>query len=113
MSNKIHINNFFYHLNIPSIAKPTVLKDVVTVLTDFPGWYTLGVGLEVPKTTLDTIHANYCDGINAVERCKIEMVDWWLNNAKNPTWAALVAALKAIGKTGLAKRIAKKYGEFG
>ena len=92
--------------------RPRLLKDVVTELTDFPGWYILGVGLQVPKTTLDTIHANYCNGFYAVERCKIEMVDSWLNNAENPTWATLVAALKAIGKAGLAERIAKKYGEY-
>lgn len=43
------------------------------------------------------------------ERCKYEMLDRWLRNAKQPTWKAMADALCLIGEHRVALNIRTKY----
>ena len=105
-----------HYLEFPSIIllesmETLNLKDVVCELNDFSGWYQLGVFMNVPKNVLDQIHADYGHGPNAMRRCQIEMISYWLDNGRDPTWSFLISALHSIGKTVLAVKIANRYGK--
>ena len=83
-------------------------------LCDLSTWYLLGVYLDVPKGKLDKFHATYSGGPDAVERCKIETICYWLENARKPTWAKLAAAdaFHAMGQRGIVEKISKRCGEL-
>ena len=40
------------------------------------------------------------------------MLSWWLNNGEQVSWSAVVRALEMLKITGLAQKIARKYGEL-
>jgi len=88
------------------------LKYIMQTLCDLSTWYLLGVYLDVPKGKLDQFHATYNGGPDAVERCKIETICYWLENERKPTWAKLADAVLAIGRRGIVEKISKRCGEL-
>ena len=86
------------------------LRDVLYELRDFCGCYSLGIHLGIKKSTLDKIRYNCNLRLDPIEASKIEIVEYWLENHENPTWSTLVSALHVMGKKGLARKIADKYG---
>ena len=96
----------------PHVEPEIKLKDVTRELSDFCGWYQLGIYLETPKGVLDKFHANFGNSFDASDRCKIEALSYWLRNAEHPSWSALVAALHAMGEKGRARKIARRYGRI-
>jgi len=92
--------------------KNSDLKYIMQTLCDLSAWYLLGVYLDVPKGKLDQFHATYGGGPDAVERCKIETICYWLENARKPTWATLAAAVLTMGRRGIAEKIFNRCGEF-
>ena len=74
-------------------------------LSDFENWYLLGLQLNISKDTLDSIERTY----NTRVRCCIEMVQHWINNSKNPSWDTIHEALRNIGESVIAEKIAVKY----
>ena len=69
-------------------------------------WFSLGVKLELERHVLIQIEKDH-HGDN--ERCKYEMLDRWLRNAKQPTWKAMADALCLIGEHQVALNIRTKY----
>ena len=67
-----------------------ILRDTKEV-TD---WYCLGRYLGIPASYLKHIEKNY--GSNA-ERCRIEVIDYWLNNDPEPTQSKLAQAVEDMG----------------
>ena len=88
------------------------LKYIMQTLCDLSTWYLLGVYLDVPKGKLDQFHATYGGGPDAVERCKIETVCCWLENAREPTWAKLADAVLQMGRRGIVERISRRCGKL-
>ena len=74
-------------------------------------WVHLGLCLDLPKHSLDEIHASHSSGVDALGKCKIKMLAMWLNRSKNPTWSAFIAALLDARLWSTASKIATKYGE--
>ena len=70
-------------------------------------WYRLGLELDIPDDTLQVIGKNThnCDH----EEALIMVLREWLHNCTNPTWIAVVQALKTIGLNQTASIIEKKY----
>ena len=57
-------------------------------------WYCLGIYLGIPTSHLNQIEKN-CGG--DAERCKIEVIDFWLHNDPEPTWSKLAQAVEDMG----------------
>ena len=74
-------------------------------LRGFEDWYLLGLQLNISKDTLDSIERTY----NTRVRCCIEMVQHWIINSKNPSWDTIHEALRNIGESVIAEKIAVKY----
>ena len=81
------------------------LNQLSAELRDFENWYLLGLQLNVGKDALDSIERTY----NTRVRCCIEMVQYWINNSKNPSWDVIHEALRNIGESVIAAQIAGKY----
>ena len=81
------------------------LGQLSTELRYFENWYLLGLQLKINKDTLDSIEKT--NGTQ-VRQC-IEMIHHWISNCKNPTWEAVLDALRNIGESVLAAKIARKY----
>ena len=57
-------------------------------------WYQLGMQLEIPPATLSTIEGDHpCD----TQRCLTEVINRWLQNAPECSWAKLAEAVEAMG----------------
>lgn len=86
-------------------ATPT-LKALTNELKSVWNWYTLGVNLDLSYSLLKRIERS-CLGDS--ERCRIEMLDHWLQNTTNPTWEAVIKALYLMDEHKVAKQILRKY----
>ena len=74
------------------MARPK-LKDIVEELHDVKTkWYVIGIQLEVPTATLKKIQSTHKDD---PERAFVEMIDEWLNQTEEPSWSAIVTALRS------------------
>ena len=83
------------------------LKEIQNALRDVPPakWYQLGVQLGVTPDTLSTIECNHP---RDVQRCKSEVLLWWLKNAEVISWDNLAQALEGIEYGDLADKLRKK-----
>ena len=86
------------------ISLPT-LSQLSAELRDLENWYLLGLQLNINKDTLDSIERT----CNTRVRCCIEMVQHWINNSENPSWDTIHEALRNIGESVIAEKIAVKY----
>ena len=71
-------------------------------------WWNLGLKLGVPKEQLDAIERDYFQR-GGIERCRIEMLDKWLNRERYPRWIDIIKALDKIGSRFMAAKLAEKY----
>ena len=69
-------------------------------------WFQFGIHLEIPHYRLSIIKADHQD----VEKCKVAMFQWWLNNTLDAKWSTIVQALVKAGKKVLAHKIALDHG---
>ena len=85
------------------------LRDVQEEVFDARAkWYDIGVNLEVPVGTLNSIRAQYHDP----QDCLREMLMVWLKTIDpQPTWKALVNALRSrvVGEAKLADELEAKW----
>lgn len=58
------------------------------------GWYSLGIQLEIETSYLDQIEKKHGSDN---ERCRIEVIKFWLRNDKEPTMRNLAKALEDMG----------------
>ena len=89
------------HYNFQSGSNHVALRDTKAILKqilrdtkEVTDWYSLGIQLEIPTSHLRHIEDNY--GINA-ERCKMEVIDYWLHNDPEPTKSKLAQAVEDMG----------------
>jgi len=70
-------------------------------------WYDLGLQLKVPVDTLKTFEIDYQSSSDRLR----EVITTWLKNGENPTWRAIVEALRSpvIREANLAKKIHQEY----
>ena len=64
--------------------------------------------LNVPDSQLKQIELKHPSDPN---RCKIEMLGYWLNNESEPTWNHVVHALKDTNQSVLAAQIRREFVE--
>ena len=76
-----------------------------TELRNVENWYLLGLQLNIGKDILDSIEKTHD---TRVRRC-IEMVQHWVSNSKILTWEAVHEALRNIGESVIAAKIAGTF----
>ena len=84
------------------------LSEVENELRDVTAadWFRLGVQLGIKTAKLREIET---DHPRDVQRCKLEVLDWWLRNMPQVSWEKLANALHKIGGyDALAQRLKKK-----
>lgn len=86
-------------------ATPT-LQSLVSELASVEDWHLLGVNLGLQGHQLRVIERTYRGETN---RCKSEVLDFWLRNNENPTWEAIIEALDKMQQQKVHHEIRKKY----
>ena len=69
-------------------------------------WFVYGVMLGVPVSQLKKIKSNHQGD---VELCKIDMLQYWLDNTLVPSWSNVVQALEGVDQLVLAAQIKDIY----
>lgn len=74
-------------------STPSV-KEVLNETKEVTEWYSLGIQLDIKCDVLDQIGRNYNGD---AERCKTEVLKFWLRNTEERTWGRLVQAIDQMG----------------
>ena len=69
-------------------------------------WFLFGVVLNVPVSQLRKIKSHHQKDS---DRCKLELLQYWLDNALLPTWNEIVQALEQTDQLALAAQIKHDY----
>ena len=88
------------------IPVPT-LKLLLKELKKVEKWFELGVYLDVPVDQLKKIESSYHQ--RDLERCKIDMLQYWLDNDVNVSWKNVAQALEEIDHHVLAETVKQQY----
>ena len=78
------------------------LKSITNELKEVSKWHQLGVQLGLTPGLLDTIESNYP---RDTERCKTEVLTWWLQNAEQRSWEKIAEALDKMEYKVLAEKL--------
>ena len=70
------------------------LKKILRDIKQVTSWYSLGIQLEIDTSYLDQIEKNYSSD---TERCRIEVIKFWLRNDQEPTRNKLAQAVEDMG----------------
>ena len=91
----------------PVASTPLTVKYILNELMEMTAakWYQLGVQLEIPPATLDIIE---CDHPRDALRRMTEVINRWLRNSPECSWAKLAKAVEAMGYAVLAERLRQK-----
>ena len=84
------------------------LRDLVCELCTVRGsWYSIGLELGLPCTTLDWFKQEHTDH----NRCMTDMLSKWLHVNRHPTWELIITALRSpsINERRLAAKLESKY----
>ena len=88
------------------IGTPT-LQQLLKVLKQLENWFVFGVTLGVPVPQLKKIEASYSQ--RELERCKIDMLQYWLDNNVLPLWNEVALALEQTDQLALAAQVKHDY----
>ena len=75
-------------------------------LKDVDNWFVLGIFLGVPVKQLQKIESSHRGDL---ERCKIDMLQYWLDNNVTPSWKDVVRALEQTNQIVLAETVKHRY----
>ena len=87
------------------VGTPT-LQQLVKALQKLDDWHTFGIILRVPYSQLRKIESNHPKDS---DRCKTEMLQYWLDSTLAPKWNDVILALEVIDKLTLAAQIKHDY----
>lgn len=76
------------------------------VLKDVDDWFVFGVKLGVPVKELRKIESSHG---REFERCKIDMLEYWLDNTVDASWNEVEQTLKKTNHLLLATEVKQKY----
>ena len=82
------------------------LQRLLEELKDANNWFVLGIFLGVPVKQLQKIESLHR---GELERCKIDMLQYWLDNDVNASWKNVVRALEQTNQLVLAETVKHKY----
>ena len=85
---------------------PPTLQQLLDELNKLDDWYVFGVRLNVPVSELRKIESNPKGG---VERYKVDMLQYWLDNNVNASWKDVVRALEQTKQLKLAETVKHRF----
>ena len=91
-----------------SSDRPT-LPELISQLDEVVDWFHLGLYLDIPSHELLSIEV---ERMKHVQRCRTDLLGWWLQHGTHLTWTSVVRAVERIKMEPLARKIATKYGRF-
>ena len=97
LHNDSHVCNNIFNYDHYLLIGPNhtaFLKQALRDIKEVTGWYSLGIQLEIGTSYLDHIEKNYGSD---TERCKIEVIKYWLGNDQEPTMRKLAKAVEDMG----------------
>ena len=83
------------------------LQQLLKTLKPLENWFVFGVILGVPVPQLKKIESSYSQ--RELERCKIDMLQYWLENKLIPTWKEVIQALEQSDQLVLAAQVKHDY----
>ena len=86
---------------------PLTVAVLLEELRDVDNWYMLGAYLNVRVNELKKIQSTHTH--DGVERCKLEMLQYWLNTTMTAFWKDVVRALEKLDMLTLAAKVKFKY----
>ena len=100
-----HVNAVFFilYVDTPLLTVAVLLKE----LQEVDDWYMLGAYLNVPVRELKKIKATHTQ--DGVDRCKLEMLQYWLDTTMTASWKDIARALEQLNMLTLAARLKLKY----
>ena len=83
------------------------MREIIDELSEVTAarWHLLGIRLGLKQAKLSEFEANYP---HDTQRCKYEVLNWWLNNAQPANWETLAQALEAMGESTTARNLRRK-----
>ena len=84
------------HFCSSAASTPLTVKEIQNELRELTAakWYQLGLQLEIPPATLSTIEIDYP---HDAQRCLPEVINRWLRNTPECSWAKLAQAVEVMG----------------
>ena len=83
-----------------------IMKNLSLELSTVSRWYQLGIQLGLQPSQLHQIEKAFP---TEIDRCKIKMVDLWLQSTPGASWRHVITALRELGNRTAAERIELKY----
>ena len=87
-------------------AGDLTLPKLLKALKNVDNWFWFGTMLNVPHSELSKIESKHQ---RDPDRCKIDMLQYWLNNESEPTWSYVVRALEDANHRALAAQIRREF----
>ena len=75
-------------------------------MTQVVDWFPLGLQLGLGLPELKQLQMDYPGD---AQRCKTEVLDWWLRNSRECSWETLAEALKTMEYEVLAENLRRKF----
>ena len=88
-------------------AGTPTLQQMLKALNKLENWFVFGAILGVPVSQLKKIESSYSQG--ELERCKIDLLQYWIDNELAPTWNEVILALEQTDHLALASQIKFDY----
>ena len=81
----------------PAVSIRLSLKEIENELKEVTAanWYPLGIQLGLRPAKLREIESN---NARDAQRCKLDVLDWWLENAPVISWEELASAVEGMGE---------------
>ena len=83
---------YFWSGENPAI--PMTLKQILRDTKEVTNWFSLGIQLDIETSDLKRIERQFGGD---TERCKIEVIHFWLHHNPEPTWSKLALAVHDMG----------------
>ena len=87
--------------------QPT-LGNIQRALGAVTAWFSLGVQLDVPTEYMRRFEQAHRGD---VERCKLDMLEYWMHHSEDVSWQGLASALSDVGEYGWIVRSLMKKDE--
>ena len=82
------------------------LQQLLNALKTSENWFMFGAMLGIPVSQLRKIELHHQKD---PDRCKLELLQYWLDNTLVPTWNEIVQALEKTDQLALAAQIKRDY----
>ena len=82
------------------------VQNLLEELKEVDDWYLFGAYLGVPVYKLNEIQSEH-KGV--VERCKLNMLQYWLDNTLTASWREVIRVVEQMDKLALAAKLKRKY----